>query len=118
MITQTIREAIMVDDEPAQGYVYVARNGEDVLYIGLSQRPILRLQQHLGVAGAWRKADNSGAVVELLTGWGTQYIRERPPLMADQLGECIFSNAPGSLDWTFDIYELDDAIAVLERAGY
>jgi hypothetical protein len=45
------------------------------------------------------------------------YIMNLSNLRCAQLGDCIRSNAPESLDWSFDVYEKDDAIAVIQRTA-
>lgn len=115
MIVRTIREAIMDCYAPTQGYVYVVRNGEDVLYVGKANNPLGRLQNHLMPSSIHGNTPKPSATVEKLEGWGDRVFL---PHNIQSLGKCIFYNAPGSLDWSFNIYELEDAIDVLERAGY
>ena len=116
MITQTIREAIMGDSALAPGYVYVARDGAVIFYVGVSNDPTFRLCQHLGIAGGWssytypRKKLIQGMEKRDLSIFAIAGFR------GSQLGTCILNNAPESLEWSFDIYEKEDAIAVIKRS--
>lgn len=114
MITQPIREAIVADHPIIPGYVYVVRDGEVIFYVGVSNDPTYRLAQHVGIASARnvylypRKKflqDMEEGKADLST------------LPCSPVGACIRSNAPASLEWSFDIIEQADALAVVTRAG-
>lgn len=117
MIMQTIREAIMDDRAISPGYVYAARDEDVVFYVGVSKDPTFRLCQHLGIADGWnnyaypRKKLIQGMEKRDLDIFAIAGFR------GSQLGTCILNNAPESLEWSFDIYEKEDAIAVIKRTS-
>lgn len=114
MFTQTIREAIMDDSPLLKGYVYVVRDGDVIFYVGVSRDPAFRLCQHLGIADGW--STYTYPRDKFLYG-----LEKEPEAIAragfrmSQVGRHILDNAPDSLAWAFDIYEQEDAIAVIER---
>ncbi len=114
MITRTIREALIAEEMFIPGYVYVVRDGDVIFYVGISRDPTSRLAQHVGIADRW--GTYTYPPRKLL-----QDMEQGKPdtalFVRSQGGTCICENAPASLEWSFDIYEKADAIAVLERTG-
>jgi hypothetical protein len=84
MIRMTIREARERVDESTEQCIYCYRDGDTIFYIGRSDQPLERLEQHLG-AGSFLP-------------------------IPDPIGTFILDHHPLSLDWTVEIYtvrELD-----------
>ena len=80
MFQMTIERALQ-EHSVAKGYcLYLFRDGETILYVGRSHRPLERLREHLG--------------------WG-EYEAQ-----ASHLGDIILKQFPGSLAWTVDFYTL------------
>lgn len=114
MITHTIREALLDDSSITPGYVYVVRDGEVIFYVGISKDPTFRLCQHLGIADGWDTYTypRKNLIQDMETGK-----RDAGIVMCSSIGLCIRENAPDSLDWSFDIYEQQDAIDVIKRTN-
>src|SRR6266704_664484 len=110
MITQTIKEAIMDESTITLGYVYVVRDGDVIFYVGASQDPTFRLCQHLGIADAWSYSYSRKRLIQDM-----QSGADTSGFFGSQVGICLLNNAPESLAWSFDIYEKEDAIAVIKR---
>src|SRR6266496_596176 len=80
MFQMTIERALQ-EHSVAKGYcLYLFRDGETILYVGRSHRPLERLREHLG--------------------WG-EYEAQ-----ASHLGDIILKQFPGSLAWTVEFYTL------------
>jgi predicted GIY-YIG superfamily endonuclease len=113
MITRTIREALLAEEIVITGYVYVVRDGNVVFYVGISRDPIFRLAQHLGIAGRHNYTYPRKQLIQDME----QGKQDTALFVRSQVGDCIRQNAPESLEWSFDIYQKADAIAVVTRAG-
>ena len=78
MITTTVADVVKGYSGTTQGhYLYLYRDGEAILYVGKSIRPLERLLQHLG-----------------------HDVRSLP----DAIGLLIQDNLPNSLFWTVELY--------------
>lgn len=114
MIIRSIRETILNDDSCIPGFVYVVRDSDVIFYVGLSNDPTFRLCQHLGIAGKWNVTMPCELLVQAMEQRNEEVIA-LAHFRSTQVGKAILDNAPESLSWSFDIYEKDDAIAVIER---
>lgn len=64
--------------------LYVIRDGDTILYVGLSRDPFYRLREHMGL--------------------GDEYAAPEP----SRIGDLIIRFLPDSLSWTVDLYQLTD----------
>jgi hypothetical protein len=117
MRTQSIRSALTAQDDIIPGYVYVIRDGEVIFYVGISGDPQFRLAQHLGLADSHNRYFTPVEAFIKRMETGKSEMLDAFRLGASPVGDCIIDNAPTSLDWLFDIYEKEDALAVLDHAG-
>lgn len=80
----TIQQALEQEDAANewQPKIYIYHDGEVYFYIGISEQPYMRLQQHLG------------------KGVYTPY--------PSAVGELIIHNKPHSLQWFMDVYTLQE----------
>ncbi len=51
MFQCTIKDALEQRHETSGHYLYLVRDSDTVLYVGMSRSPLDRLQEHLGISG-------------------------------------------------------------------
>lgn len=99
MLTQTVKQVVTSEQWTIDhAYrLYVVRDGDTTLYVGLSRDPFYRLQEHTGLGDGDVAAEPS------------------------RIGDLILRFLPDSLAWDVDLYTLDDCtsyVAQIARGGY
>lgn len=87
MLQLTIKEALEGIYDTADHYLYLYRDKDVIFYVGRSDNPIERLQQHVG---------------------------RRGPNLISFLGDLLLDNLPASLSWTIELYTLRDCAPLVE----
>lgn len=88
MLQLTIKKAMDGAYNTFGHYIYLYRDGETVFYVGRSQNPFGRLNQHLALEGP---------------GYGSS------------LGDIILDNLPESWEWAFELYTLAECLPFIEQ---
>jgi hypothetical protein len=87
MIKITIRAAFEEFFDTAEHYLYLYRDGTTVFYVGKSFSPLDRLMEHLALYGR---------------------------SLGSRLGDVINDNFPASLDWTMEMFTLQDCESIVK----
>lgn len=112
MLTQTIVEALRNETQTSYyGNLYVYRNGDDVLYVGISQDVHFRMLQHMGVASAHSYRMEAGTVARYIEEGKGRIIIEDGIFNGSPIGELILYNTPESAHWQFDVYGWEDLLS-------
>lgn len=99
MLTQTVKQVVTAEQWTMDHVyrLYVIRDGDTILYVGLSRDPFYRLQEHTGLGDGDVAAEPS------------------------RIGDLIVRFLPDSLTWDVDLYTLDDCtpyVAQIAKGGY
>jgi len=93
MLQTTVNTALYGDvGDYAGHFIYLYRDGDVIFYVGRSSDPINRLQQHMGLDHTYPNSS-----------------------YPSNLGRVIQDNLPESVEWTLEVYTLEDCVPLIEQ---
>lgn len=108
----TIRQALLHSDKKEiYGGVYVISHADTCFYVGISNNALFRLLQHCGFADS-KYSYPKGAEIADMFALGLLAVKYTYP--QSHIGRIITFNCPGSLEWAYTLYDMDDCLEAVE----